>query len=186
MKYAKGFGGSFYCSLREEFCSISELKNRIKEVDEVIKYFTNLHQQTDFTCLAVKYLKELRIEILGEIERREGKPVINGIHVEKMWLWTLRKHRREITAIDEELVRFRREYYGKYIWHESELEPFQLPIDSFQRRVLEECVGTLWHEVYTPEVRKRGGLDNIDSRIRMYYYILVLILLLLIYITILR
>ena len=84
MKYAKGFGGSFYCSLREEFCSISELKNRIKEVDEVIKYFTNLHQQTDFTCLAVKYLNELRIEILGEIERREGKPVINGIHVEKM------------------------------------------------------------------------------------------------------
>ena len=30
------------------------------------------------------------------------------------------------------------------------------------------------------------NIDNIDSRIRMYYYILVLILLLLIYITILR
>lgn len=118
----------------------STLEYRIKEIDEVINITNNIRPQTKFLRIIPKYLKELRIEILGEIERREGKPVTNSIHVEKMWSWTIKKHCREIEQIWDELLRPGPE--KEFGYKESD--------------IIKDCMNVLWEHIYIPEVKRRN------------------------------
>ena len=45
------------------------LRSKVKEIDRQIKFITELPQQYTLSRYIVKYLNELRIEVLGELER---------------------------------------------------------------------------------------------------------------------
>lgn len=115
-----------------------ELRSKVKEIDRQIKFITELPQQYTLSRYIVKYLNELRIEILGEIERREGKEVTNSIHVDKMWAWTLKHNCFDIRKVM---------IYGH--------EQFYFCGYVMIKKIIDN-MGILWESVYIPEKTRRN------------------------------
>lgn len=114
------------------------LRSKVKEIDRQIKFITELPQQYTLSRYIVKYLNELRIEVLGELERRDNKPVTNSIHVEKMWAWTLKHHCYDIRKVM--IYGYEQFYFCKYLMIKG-------IIDN---------MGILWDSVYIPEKTRRN------------------------------
>lgn len=118
--------------------SAEELYNKVTEISEQIKFITELPQQYTLSRYIVKYLNELKIEVLGEIERREGKEVTNSIHIEKMWNRTIRHNCNEIDDIM--LYGYRQFYFCDYVMINKIVDNMYI----------------LWENIYIPEKQRRN------------------------------